>query len=539
MYPREDGSGLELRDYLRILARRKWAVIAAPLLVVAVAVTFSKVQTPIYAASAELLFQSSPSEAIFDPNYSLFAYYPERRLKNEVRVLRSSPIRDAVKAKLGQAPGIIASAIPETDAISLQAKSTDPETAANIVNAYASAYIEYRQQRAIDDLFSAAEKVQAKLNELQKQIDASPEQQKGELIDIQGVFREELERLQVNADLKTAGAQLVAPAGVPSDPISPRPLRNAISALAFGLVLGVGLAFFFEYLDDTVKDKDDLDKAAPGVPLLGLIPLAGNWKAKDAARTITLTDPNSPPAEAYRALRTSVQFMGLDKPVQAIQVTSPNAEEGKTTTLVNLAVVLARAGWRVVVICCDLRRPRVHEFLDLTNERGFTSVLLGECSTADALQRVPSQERLFVLASGPVPPNPSELLSTARVTQLIKSLKGERTIVLIDSPPLLPVTDALVLARQVDATLVVSAAGSTRRKELSRAIEMLRQVDAEIGGLVLNGVTSQSAYGYGYGYGYGATAPNGVANGNGKASKNDAAQREKPTNGRRRAKAGR
>jgi capsular exopolysaccharide synthesis family protein len=182
--------------------------------------------------------------------------------------------------------------------------------------------------------------------------------------------------------------------------------------------------------------------------------------------------------------------------MRTLQVTSANAREGKTTTLANLAVALARSGQSVVVVCCDLRRPRVHEFFGLDNEIGFTSVLLGKVPLARAVQDVPAQTRLSLLASGPLPPNPSELLSSKRTVEVLGSLQAEFDIVLIDSPPVLPVTDALVLSGRVDATLLIGVAGATTRKEATRAVELLRQVDAPLVGSVLNGVDVEGGYGY-------------------------------------------
>jgi polysaccharide biosynthesis transport protein len=260
-------------------------------------------------------------------------------------------------------------------------------------------------------------------------------------------------------------------------------------------MLGVGLAFLRDYLDDSVKGKEDLERAVPGLGVLGLIPVVPDWKAKEQSRVVSLSEPTSPAAEAYRILRTSVQFLGIDRDVRLIQVTSASAQEGKTTTLSNLAVAFASSGLRTVAVCCDLRRPRLHEFFGLDNAVGFTSVLLGNVALSKALQPVPNQERLLVLASGPLPPNPAELLSSGRTADLLRNLASQADIVLIDSPPVLPVTDSLVLSQRVDATVLVSSAHSTTRKAVHRAAEMLHQVNAPLVGAVLNGVSEESGYG--------------------------------------------
>jgi non-specific protein-tyrosine kinase len=212
---------------------------------------------------------------------------------------------------------------------------------------------------------------------------------------------------------------------------------------------------------------------------------------------VSTIDPKAPAAEAYRSLRTSVQFAALDRPLRTLHVTSPSPSEGKTTTLTNLGVALAQVGQRVIIVCCDLRRPRLHEFFGMSNELGFTSVLLGHVPAANALQDVPGVKGLKILPSGPLPPNPSELLSSPRAAEVLVALQGLADFVLVDSPPVIPVTDAAVLSGLVDATLVVATAGLTTRRQLRQAIETLEQVDAPILGTVLNRVGSGDSYGYG------------------------------------------
>ena len=253
-------------------------------------------------------------------------------------------------------------------------------------------------------------------------------------------------------------------------------------------------------------------------PSSGLIPALTVWKRRDAPYVVSLADPQSPGAEAYRTLRTSIQFLGLDYPVRVLQVTSPSEQEGKTTTLANLAVTFAQAGRRVAVLDCDFRRPRMHEFFGLSNDVGFTSVLLGRCSVGDALQPVPSQRGLFLWASGPLPPNPSELLASDRTAEAIAVLRQHVEILVIDSPPVLPVTDALVLSSLVDATLLVSNSGRTSKRAVKRTVELLRQVGAPLVGAVLNGVVNTRTSPYTYGY-RAYASPDAAATNGGKVSR--------------------
>ncbi len=492
----EKASDLDLREYARVVWRRKGVIILASLIVLAASLAASFLQKPVYASTAEILLQPRLGDTLFDPQTGQYVD-PNRAITTEIRILKSQPVRDAVRTKLGSSPPISATAAETTNVIEVTAESTIPKQAADVANAYATSYIESRRKQQIDDLLGASKEVQAKITELQTQIDASSGAQKDTLIGQQSLFKQKLDELDVDAALKTGGAQLVTPATVSTEPVRPKPVRTGVLALAAGLLLGLGMAFLVDYLDDSVKTKDDLGKVVPEKPVIGLIPLVEGWRGDENPKLISIEEPQSAAAEAYRTLRTSIQFLALDQPVRTLHVTSPGPQEGKSTTLANLGVALARAGQRVIIVCCDLRRPRIHEFFGLSNETGFTSVLLGKVPMSAALQRVPDQPRLSLMASGPLPPNPSELLSSKRTVEVLTSLQAECDIVLVDSPPVLPVTDALVLSGRVDATILVCVSGATTRKDAARAVELLGQVDAPLIGTVLNGVSAANTYGYG------------------------------------------
>lgn len=519
-----------MRDYLQVLRRRRGVVAVAALVVLATALFSSFLQTPVYQGTAQVLLQPRSTESLFDPN-SGQRNDPARAVDTEIQVLKSQPVREAVRTELGIGadPTVTVTPVGQTDVIEVKAQSTDPARAAAVSNSYAQHYIDFRRKQAVNDLLAAGREVQVQVVKLQTQIDALPvansaggvntanAARRDVLLQQQALFKQKLDQLQVDAALKTGGAQLVTEAPVPTSPIKPTPKRTGVVALVVGLMFGVGLAFLFEYLDDSIKTKDDVARATGVIPIIGLIPAVGTWKDRSNPLVVSLTEPKSPVSEAYRSLRTSIQFIGLDRPLRTLQVTSPSASEGKSTTIANLAVALAQAGQRVVIVCCDLRRPRIHEFFGLSNDVGFTSVLLGQTPVSAALQAVPDQDRLFLLASGPVPPNPSELLSGRRTVEVLTALQTEADVVLVDCPPALPVTDAAVLSSRVDATLLVATAGLTTRKELHRALELLQQVDAPIIGTVLNGVNEENSYGYtGYGYVYGSNATD---NGFSKATK--------------------
>lgn len=506
---------LGLRDYLRVLARRRSTILFATLVVTAFTLAVALVQTPEYSTTVSVIIKQSNNVDLFNGD-NADASNPTLELQTQIEVVTSQPVKQAVEAELGSAPHVAVRPHGQADAIDISARSTDAANTATIANAYAEAFINYLQTQDLDSDLAAESQIQERISDLQTQIDnlyaqikaAPPASQAtvnatlgaqvDDLVQQQGTFKQQLSQIQVDAAVSPGEAQLVSPATIPNSPVSPRPARDIVLAVLAGLMLGVGAAFALEYFDDSVKSRDDLDRALVGVPNIGLIPEVPGWKDRDKPVLVTLTDPASPAAEAYRALRTSLQFVSLERPLRTILVTSPSAGEGKTTILSNLGVSLAQVGQRVIIACCDLRRPRLHEFFGVDNTVGFTSVLLGELPVFATLQQVDNEPNIRILASGLLPPNPSELLSSERAGEVLAALQGEADIVLIDSPPILPVTDAAILTRLVDATLLVVTVGTTTRRQITQALEVLDQVDAPLLGTVLNNVTPEGPYGYAY-----------------------------------------
>jgi capsular exopolysaccharide synthesis family protein len=320
------------------------------------------------------------------------------------------------------------------------------------------------------------------------------------LLNQQAVLKEQLAQMQVSGAVDSGDVVLVTPAQTPTSPSSPKPVQDGLLGLAAGLALGLGAAFLRDSLDDKLASKEAAEHAG-SAPVLAMTPVVKSWRRQEALVVVT-SEPTSPAAESYRSLRTSLQFARQEGQLHSIVVTSPGVAEGKTATLANLGVVFAQAGERVVLVSCDLRRPRIGSFFGLGEQEGLTSILLGRRTLEEALLPVPGFDRLSLLPAGPVPPNPAELLNSAPTQNIFARLRERFDLVLIDSPPVLPVTDAAILSRHADATLMLAAVGQTRRGELHRAVERLDQVGAKILGLVLNKVTRQTGRTYGYSYSY-------------------------------------
>ena len=284
--------------------------------------------------------------------------------------------------------------------------------------------------------------------------------------------------------------------------------QKLVIGLLVGLFLGIVAAFFLEYLDQTIKDTTDVERALE-VPVLGLIPLDAslaeghrrNGRRRGTIPLVTQASPDDPTAEAYRALRTNVTFVNAEeRALRLIGVTSPGPGEGKSTTACNLAVTLAQLGTRTLLVDADLRRPLVHRAFNLVQEPGLTDILVGTAVLREAVRPnvIPN---LDVLPAGALPPNPSELLGSGAMSRLLEELRGTYETVIFDSPPTLAVTDAAVLSTSTDATIMVVRSGETEEGAAQRALEQLRRVQARIAGVVLNGV-SRNGDRYYYYYDY-------------------------------------
>jgi len=280
-------------------------------------------------------------------------------------------------------------------------------------------------------------------------------------------------------------------------PVAPKPLRNLGLGLLLGLLVGVGLAVLRERLDTTVKSNAVLTELT-SAPTLGTVVFDPSAKR---APLVAQAGGRSPRSEAFRQLRTNLQFINVDQPPRVVVVTSSVPDEGKSSTAVNLAMSIAQAGRTVLLVEGDLRRPRAAEYLGLEGAVGLTNVLVGQVGVDDVLQPW-GVGGLWVLPSGSIPPNPSELLASQNMIELLDSLRTRFDVVVIDSPPLLPVTDGAVTAARADGALLVVRYGSTTRAQVSAAAAALHAVDAKLLGCVMNMVSPKDSEAYSYAYDY-------------------------------------
>lgn len=484
-----------LRGYLRVLRRRCWWVAALSLLGLGASLIFSLTATRQYSATAQLLVQSAASLNLNSGSGQAFVTATE--VQTELQLVSNAQVQDVVRKKLGSVPPVSAAELGQTNVIAVTAVSPDPARAARVANTYAKAFVSWSTATAISSLATAENQLGHQISIIGRQIKRLPKTsaQAVALSNQQAVLKGQLAQLEVAGAMASTGLQLVTPAVTPTSPSSPKPLYDALLGLLAGLAVGVGAAFLRDSFDDTLASGESVEQII-NAPVLATVPVVPSWRKKSRPMVISVTDPTSQPAEAYRSLRTSLQFAAQDRPLRSILVTSPNAGDGKTATAVNLAAVFAQAGARVVLVSGDLRRPGLSQIFAPSEHADLFSVLLGQQALEAAVTPVPGLDGLFTLGTRAADGNPTELLAGPAMRDMLADLSRRFDLVLIDSPPVLPVADAIILSGYVDAVLLVAAAGQTRRAELRRTSQKLAQGGAPVVGAVLNKAGAQGEYGY-------------------------------------------
>lgn len=335
------------------------------------------------------------------------------------------------------------------------------------------------------------------------------------------MMKEKFEESRITEVGQLGNVRIIDPAKPDFAPIKPKKKMNIILGFIMGLGLGIGITFVLEYFDNSVRSIEDIEKA--GIPILGSIPIIkieesakrigknGKHHSPDkldthesktiAGRLITHFAPKSPISEAYRSLRTSIQYAKADSRLKTIIVTSPGPQEGKSTTVANLAITISQMGSKTLLVDTDLRRPVLHSIFKLSRSIGISNYLVGKVELEDAIFKT-EIDNLSLMPCGTLPPNPSELLGSKAMKQCITALKNQFDVILFDSPPILAVTDAAVLSSEVDGVILVVKAGHTDRNAIIRSYEILRNIPNRILGALLNVVNVENVYGSYYYYYY-------------------------------------
>jgi polysaccharide biosynthesis transport protein len=304
----------------------------------------------------------------------------------------------------------------------------------------------------------------------------------------------------VTGELQNVRIWVIEKAKKPGAPVKPKKLMNVLLGLVVGLFGGIGLAFFFEYLDNTIKSPEEIE-AKLGLPVLGIVPVMES--TEENIEEIIMKDPQNVVSESYKTLRTAIMLSSANRPPKNILITSMGPEEGKTVTSVNLSLTIARSGYSVLLIDGDLRKPRVHSIFGLNNLSGLSTFLAGATNDIETVFKQPATN-LTVIPSGPPPPNPSELLGSARMNELMRILNDKFDVIIWDSPPLLTVTDSLILSKILDGTIIVTRAGKTTYEVVRRGIRSMKgrrtgDMESHVLGIVINALDlKKSDYYYNY-----------------------------------------
>ena len=528
---------MELKQYISPLLKWWWLILGSTLVATLTSVYAVSQQPDLYQARSALML----GQAINNPNPTNQEFYLTQQLgQTYVNIANRAPVRQATMDALGLTwlPTYSVNLVPNTQLIEIVVNDTSPERAAAVSNELArqivlssptSAQEQEDQERQafiktqLDDLQAQIkltnDEILAKEAELAEMISARQiSDAQSQIAALETKFR----ALQTNyIDLLYTTQQgainsltVFEEATVPLRPIGPDRITTVLTAAAIGFVLGAAAAFLLEYLDDTVKTPADVNK------IVNLPTLAGvaSFKTSDDIRSslITIQQPRSPSSEDYRNLRTAILFANVDENIKTILVTSPGPGEGKSVTAANLAVVMAQAGQRVLLIDADLRRPVQHKIFDRgRNLRGLTTLLFLDEFDFQNNQLPPEtffqtqQQRLMLLTSGPLPPNPAEVVGSGKMEMILDGLTEHFDYIVIDSPPVLAVTDPLVLATRTDGTVVVARASRTRREQLLQTTSRLQEVNANLLGIMLNYLSPKRGTNYYYYYHYGDNYDNG------------------------------
>jgi succinoglycan biosynthesis transport protein ExoP len=447
---------MDLRGYLKVLQRRWISILVITLATLAVTALVTFLLTPKYTASTRLFFGVQAAQSGSDlAQGSTFA---EDQLTSYAQVATTPLVLQPVIQSLGlqTTPAALSqqvSAFAPADTVIIQITVTDTnaDQAARIANAVG------QQLASVSS-------------------DLSPRRQDGS---------------------QSVKATILAPAQVPTGPSSPNVVRNLAAGLILGLLLGIAVAILRRVLDTKIRNEADLEQVTT-VPVLGVVPFDSD---ADAHPVVIRDDPRSVRSEAVRRLRTNLQFVEAAEHSRSVVVTSAIPGEGKSTAALNLAASLSDAGLSVVVVDADLRRPSLARYVGIEGSVGLTTVLIGEATLDEVLQPW-GDTSLLVLPSGQVPPNPSELLGSGAMADLLDQLTGRFDMVVLDSPPLLPVTDGAILGRLAGTTLVVVGADRLHRSQLKSALESLSTAGVHVSGVVLNKVAAHNFGPYEYGYTY-------------------------------------
>lgn len=506
-----------IRETIYLFWSWAWLIVLAGLFAGATAFYVSIRTLPIYQTSTRLLVSDPPAMRSIDYSGIVSS---QTMTRTYAEMLVERPVLQGVINQLGLSKtpealkeSISVELVRDTQLLVVSVDDPNPALAADIANTIARVFTDRIGELQSQRYSATREGLAKQVSDMEQQIESTnqalaanghdPEQQmqlEARLTEYQRLYSNlvtNYEQVRLAEAQTSTNVVVSEPATVPTIPISPKTTRNIALSILAGMLFAAGMIFAADTLDDTIKNPEELRKKF-GLSILGLI--ASHESADE--KPISLVQPRSPVAESFRALRTNTTFAGVDKPLRRILVTSATPQEGKTTITSNLAVTLAQGERKVALIDADLRRPQIHRKFGLYNRVGLSDLFLLARPLDILPQGVIQRDeaaKLAIITSGKLPPNPAELLTSQKMAHFLELLNQEFDLILIDTPPVLTVTDAAALASSVDGVILVAKPGVTKLRDFQQALEQLQTVNARVLGVVLNEVDPRSRrYGYYY-----------------------------------------
>lgn len=501
---------MELKQYYALFKKWFFLFLLGTVLGGAAAFLVSISQTPTYAATAQVLISQPPLNALSDLGYlsgqQLIQTYVELMTTDKV-LDETSDLVDYFVSR-GR---LSISQVLDTQIIEVTVELADPIKAAEIANTLVLVFSQQQYDSQTSRYAESKSSLENTLAEHRQIIDTNvellgtipnTESRQSDKDRIEGVIQQAQNTyatvLQSYETLRIAEAQsyslieLVDPAEANSSPVAPRVFTNTLLGLMVGAMIAGGIAFLVEYVDDTINSPQEMDKKFGLVPI-GYVGVMGKSSSNKKGYLVVKDEPRSPTAEAFRGIRTNIEFANVSYPTKTILVTSPSPEEGKTTIVANLALVLAQEGKRVGIIDCDLRRPRIHKLFGVTNRVGITDVLWGKVSLSTVF--IKAYRNVYVAPSGKLPPFPAELLGSKQMSDLLEDAKEFVDVVIIDTPPAI-VTDPIVLSTKVDGVIIVVVPKKTKQNSIQLMMDQFGRADTRIIGTIYNKLGRNNSYYY-------------------------------------------
>lgn len=498
---------LSLHSYVQVLKRRRWLILWITVLASVLAALPALLEEPTYKSTAQVRISTLDQEGVFNTDSSVTA--PNERFivqLNEMETIRSKATRTVVEDRFAdEVPDFEDPEVEQvgfTEIVEITITADDPATAADVANTYAEVFVEDRRTRSVEDLVAKIDELRQQSTEASREIESIAGQLANTALSANEVanlqvrqstlisqvldFNGRADELSVEAALRGRGTELVEAAELEMDPIRASAAQNAGIGLTIGLLLALAVAVVVDTVQDRINSGDDLAEVRPSLPVLASAP---HFNPTD------LEEPSGfALREAYRYLRTGLRVRGLSRPLRSVLITSSVGGEGKTTASVQLAKAMTETGDRVVLVDCDLRRPAIHEHFKLPNDRGVSSLVMGDDSLADVIHFV--NDNLAVITAGPSVQNPTEILSSEQFAKVLTAVVEQSEFTIIDSPPVLPVADALIAGQLVDGVLVVCRIGEVRRRQVRDLFNRLDSSELNVVGMVANDTSEDTPYGY-------------------------------------------